>query len=80
MIDRVIDAVNQIEGAFSLVIMHKNGLIAIRDPRGIRPLSLGVNNESSIAIASESCALILLALNLTEILSQERWLKLMMVG
>ncbi len=55
MIERIIDAITQIEGAYSLIIMHKNGLIAVRDPRGVRPLSLG-KTGNSVVIASESCA------------------------
>ncbi len=55
MIDRIIDAINQIEGAFSLIIMHKDGLIAIRDPHGVRPLVLGNIGESAV-VASETCA------------------------
>lgn len=55
MIDRIIDAVRQIEGAYSLIIMHKDGIIAIRDPHGVRPLVLGQSGES-VVIASETCA------------------------
>ncbi len=55
MTDKIIDAVDQIEGAFSLVIAHKNGLIAIRDPRGVRPLVLGKIGRASV-VASETCA------------------------
>ena len=55
MQERIIDAVDRIEGAFSLLIMHKNGLIAIRDPRGVRPLVLGKIGDAT-AIASETCA------------------------
>lgn len=54
--DKIIDAVSQIEGAFSLVIIHKDGIIAIRDPYGVRPLALGKLGSSYI-FASESCAL-----------------------
>jgi len=43
-------------GAFSIVIMSKDKLIALRDPKGIRPLSLGKLNGGYI-IASETCAL-----------------------
>ncbi len=55
LIDKIIDAISQIEGAYSLVIMHKDGLIAIRDPNGVRPLVLGKISDSYV-IASETCA------------------------
>ena len=54
--DKIIDAVSQIEGAFSLVILYDGELIAIRDPNGVKPLSLGKLGDSLI-IASETCAL-----------------------
>ncbi len=53
--DKIIDATSQIEGAFSLVILHQEGLFAIRDPYGVRPLSLAKLNDSWV-IASETCA------------------------
>ena len=56
LIDKIIDAVSQIEGAYSLAIMHKDGLIAIRDPHGVRPLVLGKIGDADV-IASETCAL-----------------------
>jgi amidophosphoribosyltransferase len=53
--EKVIDAVSQIEGAFSLVLIHKGGIIALRDPHGVRPLSLGRVGDSYV-VASETCA------------------------
>jgi amidophosphoribosyltransferase len=53
--DRIIEAVSQIEGAFSLVILCKNKLIALRDPNGVRPLSIG-KLADSVVVASETCA------------------------
>lgn len=55
IIDKVIDAVAQIEGAFSLVVLCAGQLIAIRDPYGVRPLSIGKLHDS-IVVASETCA------------------------
>jgi amidophosphoribosyltransferase len=46
----------KLEGAFSLVLMSRNKLIACRDPKGFRPLCIGRLGES-IVFASESCAL-----------------------
>lgn len=53
--DKIIDAVSQIEGAFSLVIIHKDEIIAIRDPNGVRPLSIAKLGDA-FAVASETCA------------------------
>lgn len=50
------DAMRAIQGAFSLVLLTDDSLIAVRDPKGIRPLVLGRLGEATI-VASESCAL-----------------------
>lgn len=55
-IDRFIDALRQIEGAYSLVAMTNKKLIGARDPLGIRPLVLG-RLDGSYILASETCAL-----------------------
>lgn len=56
-LEGIIKAAGELEGAFSiLVLTHENKLIAVRDLNGFRPLCIG-QNESGIAIASESCAL-----------------------
>ena len=52
---KVLDAVSQIEGAFSLVFITKKKLFAVRDPNGFRPLALGMKKDS-IVFASETCA------------------------
>lgn len=54
-LDQVEDALNQVEGAYSLVIMTDNSLIAARDAFGFRPLALG-RLENSYVFASETCA------------------------
>jgi amidophosphoribosyltransferase len=54
--DRVVDALKQVEGAYSLVILSPTGLIGVRDPNGVRPLVLGKLGDAHI-LASESCAL-----------------------
>ena len=54
--ERVIDALRQVEGAYSLVCLTQNSVIGVRDPLGIRPLVLGKLGGSWI-LASESCAL-----------------------
>src|SRR5205823_6048556 len=64
------DALRRIEGAFSLVILTRDRVFAVRDPRGFRPLSMGrmapagepeespeaANRRETIVFASESCA------------------------
>lgn len=54
--DRLVHAVQRIEGAYSLVMLHKDQLIGVRDPDGFRPLCLG-RKEDSYVLASETCAL-----------------------
>ncbi|MCB1436613.1 MAG: amidophosphoribosyltransferase [Rhodobiaceae bacterium] len=56
LIDRFIEALRQIEGAYSLVALTNKKLIGARDPLGIRPLVIGDLNGSPI-LASETCAL-----------------------
>ncbi|WP_420794312.1 amidophosphoribosyltransferase [Sphingosinicella microcystinivorans] len=56
LLDRVIDALKQVEGAYSLVMLTDEGLIACRDPLGIRPLVLGRRDDAYI-LASETVAL-----------------------
>src|SRR5580698_9376185 len=55
----IADALNQVEGAYSLVILTRDELYAIRDPRGFRPLCLGRLGDSYM-VASETCAFDLL--------------------
>ncbi|MGI4733303.1 MAG: amidophosphoribosyltransferase [Janthinobacterium lividum] len=56
LIDRFIDALKQVEGAYSLVVMTPEGMIACRDPLGIRPLVMG-RLDDAVIIASETVAL-----------------------
>ena len=56
MMDKIIDALFQIQGGYSLIMMTNKKLIGVRDPFGIRPLVIGKLNESFI-FASETCAL-----------------------
>jgi len=53
------DALNQVEGAYSLLVLTTDELIAVRDPRGFRPLSLGKLGDAWL-VASETCAFDLL--------------------
>ena len=56
MVDKIIDALFQIQGGYALVIMTNKKLIGVRDPLGIRPLVLG-KIKNSYVLASETCAL-----------------------
>lgn len=53
-VHQVLDALNQVEGAFSLVILTDDKLIAARDPHGWRPLAVGKRGEAFV-VASETC-------------------------
>ena len=54
-IDQIKEAINTVEGAFSLLIMTDTKLVAARDVYGFRPLALG-EKDGSYVIASETCA------------------------
>ena len=56
LVERMVDAVNQIEGAFSLVALTQTKLIGCRDPLGVRPLVLG-DLDGAYVLTSETCAL-----------------------
>ncbi len=56
LIDRYIEALRRLEGAYALVCLTNKKLIGARDPLGIRPLMLGKLNNSYI-LCSETCAL-----------------------
>ena len=51
----IADALNQVEGAYSLLLLTPDEIFAVRDPRGFRPLAIGRLNGSWVA-ASETCA------------------------
>jgi amidophosphoribosyltransferase len=54
--DAIIQSVSQVQGAFSLVMLTKDRLIAVRDPHGFRPLALGRLDDAWV-VASETCAM-----------------------
>jgi amidophosphoribosyltransferase len=54
--DAIIESVRQVQGAFSLVMLTKDRLIAVRDPHGFRPLALGRLGDA-VVICSETCAM-----------------------
>lgn len=56
LVDRIIAALRQVRGAYSLVFMTEDRIIAARDPHGVRPLVLGRVGDS-VVVTSETCAL-----------------------
>jgi amidophosphoribosyltransferase len=61
VIDRLIDAIKQVVGAYSLVALTNEQMIGVRDPLGVRPLILGrlhgADGKAGWVLASETCAL-----------------------
>ena len=53
--EQIMDALSQVDGAFSLLIMTDNFLVAARDIHGFRPLALG-KKDNTFIVASETCA------------------------
>jgi amidophosphoribosyltransferase len=59
--ERAADALRQVRGAYSLVFLTENSLVAVRDPMGFRPLVLGrVRENDTWVVSSETCAFELL--------------------
>ena len=56
VVDRLIDALGRVKGAYSLLLLTNEELIGVRDPMGVRPLVVG-RLEDSWILTSESCAL-----------------------
>jgi amidophosphoribosyltransferase len=56
VVDRLVDAMRQLDGAYSLVAITRRKLIGMRDPYGVRPLVLG-RIDGAYILASETCAL-----------------------
>ncbi|HDQ44711.1 MAG TPA: amidophosphoribosyltransferase [bacterium] len=60
LISRIREALKQVRGAYSLVILTKDKLIAARDPAGVRPLAVGRLGDGFV-VASETCAMDLIS-------------------
>ena len=54
--DAIVESVAQVRGAFSLVVLTRDNLIAVRDPYGFRPLVVGALGDATV-VCSETCAL-----------------------
>jgi amidophosphoribosyltransferase len=54
--DALIETLHELEGAFSMVMIHDDRMVAIRDPWGFRPLYIGWTDTMTV-VASETCAL-----------------------
>jgi amidophosphoribosyltransferase len=61
--DAIVDAVSQVQGAFSFVMMTRDRLVAVRDPYGFRPLALGKLDDAYV-VCSETCAMDLIGATL----------------
>jgi amidophosphoribosyltransferase len=57
LIERIVEALRQIEGAYSLIAISEDSVIGLRDPLGVRPLVLGRTRDGATILTSESCAL-----------------------
>ncbi len=58
LLERVIDALKRVRGAYSIVFLARDQLIAVRDPYGFRPLVLGrIRDKGTYVVVSETCAL-----------------------
>lgn len=55
LLERTVEALKHVKGAFSLIVLSLGGIIAVRDPSGVRPLSLGTK-DGGFVVASETCA------------------------
>jgi amidophosphoribosyltransferase len=54
--DAIVESVSQVQGAFSLLMLTRDRLVAVRDPHGFRPLALGRLGDA-VVICSETCAM-----------------------
>jgi amidophosphoribosyltransferase len=54
--EAIVESIAQVQGAFSLALLTRDRLVAVRDPHGIRPLAIG-RLGGAVVIASETCAM-----------------------
>ncbi|MEY4504986.1 MAG: hypothetical protein RL154_1283, partial [Pseudomonadota bacterium] len=55
--DRIVEALKQVDGAYSFVFLSRSKMFAVRDPKGFRPLVIGQFPKGGWIVASETCAL-----------------------
>lgn len=55
--ERLVEALNQVQGAYALLAMDERCIIGVRDPHGLRPLVLGRVGDNGYVLSSETCAL-----------------------
>ena len=55
--DPLVHVLNHLQGAYSLLLLHPDRLVAVRDPLGFRPLCIGRMSTGAVVVASETCAL-----------------------
>ena len=84
--DALTDALQQIEGAYSLVLLTRDSLFAIRDPHGIRPLAMGELPSATpggrpvTVFASETCAFDLLGARYLRDIEPGEWVRVTAEG
>jgi amidophosphoribosyltransferase len=70
------EALSQVEGAYSLLLLTPDSLYAIRDPRGFRPLALGRLPDGAACFASETCAFDLIGAQFERDVAPGEWVRL----
>ncbi|MGH9534571.1 MAG: amidophosphoribosyltransferase [Terriglobales bacterium] len=84
--DALDDALTQLEGAYSLVLLTRDSLYAIRDPHGIRPLAMGElpaaepGRPPAVVFASETCAFDLLGARYVRDVEPGEWVRVSAEG
>ncbi|MDH5804957.1 MAG: amidophosphoribosyltransferase [Gemmatimonadota bacterium] len=73
--DQILDALERVEGAYSLVLTIGDTMYAIVDPRGFRPLVLGELGDGHV-VASETCALDIVGAKVVRELNPGDWIKI----
>ncbi|MHB8735072.1 MAG: amidophosphoribosyltransferase [Terriglobales bacterium] len=86
------DALNQVEGAYSFVLLTRDGLFAIRDPHGFRPLAMGllpsplgsslpgIPGGGGVTFASETCAFDLIGAQYLQDVEPGEWVRVTAEG
>ncbi len=74
--DALAEALAQVEGAYSLLLLTPNSLYAIRDPWGFRPLAMGRLPGGAVCFASETCAFDLIGAAFERDVAPGEWVRL----